>query len=129
MPKKPKQSTPSLFGDDGATKPEKKPRKPHPLGPWWEAIAKLIGLENAKAAGGRVWGVAAKIKDAGIEPEQLAKLPEVIKRYAGWRKVLDIAAITQTWVWLIEPPREIGRTSPIRDATESINSNGGDSPF
>lgn len=120
----------NLFGEDEPRQPTE--RKPHPLTPWYDAIGELIGPAAAKSAAGRVLKIAKQMKSFGLTPERLkAALPGVVAKYAGWRKVIDLAAVQECWPWIITPPT----ATPARPSRSALDvaaartQNGGADPF
>jgi len=114
----------SLFGE--AAPPARVERAPHPLAPWYDAIADLIGATAAKASAGRVLKIAKAMKDAGIAPDDVrANLFDVVRRYSPWRKVVDLTAVQCCWPWLKEPPQTIDNPSPSAFAADVLRIAGG----
>lgn len=114
----------SLFGDDGPSPKRSKPAiASHPLRPWFDAIAELVGPLAVKQAGGRVAKIAAAMVAAGVAPEELRHLPEVIRVHAPYMTSLDLSAVQRCWVWLREPPRGVQPT-PNQWRELSLNPDG-----
>ena len=70
--------------------------------------------------------IAAAMKAADVTPEEVRRdLPGVINRYAGWRRVIDLAAVQCCWFWLKEPPREVGKPAAAEQAAAALGRPGG----
>lgn len=122
--KKPAAGQLDLWGKTEERKPVKV-RPANPLDPWWEAIASLIGTTSAKAAGGRVAKIAAAMKAADVTPEEVRRdLPGIIRRYAGWRRVIDITAVQSCWGWIKDPPKEV-KPDAGTEAAAALGRSGG----
>lgn len=100
----------SLFGADGPAPRKKKANESHPLRPYFEALERLVGPLAVKAAGGRVARLAKEMSEAGIRPEELARLPAVVAACAPYMTTLDLSAVQRCWTWLREPPRVVRPT-------------------
>ncbi len=105
---------PSLFG--GSIAPAGRPaaRPAHPLAPWFEAIAGVIGRTAAVSSAGRVLKIAKAMKLAGLHPSTVPRIVDVVARYAAWRKTVDLSAVQECWPWLIEPPKTVGGGELVR---------------
>lgn len=127
--KKPANNQPSLFGDV-SRKREVKPRKANPLIPLVQAIETVVGVAQVNAARGRVFGIAKAMHMRGITPAEVHGLPRVIRQYAAWRTVLDLATVQQCWHWLRNPPQMTqDKRSPLDRARDAIEAYDGKPPF
>lgn len=125
--RKPNAAQPSLFGANVEAKPAR-PQRPNPLAPWFDAIAAIVGKTAVGAARSRVGRIAKNMRDAGLTPDRLADLPDVIRRYASWRSTLDLNTVQACWSWLIDPPKTVGG-GEVMAAVQAIQRNGGEPPF
>lgn len=127
--RKPAAGQPSLF--DAAAPAPKKPARANPLGPWFDAIAGVVGPTAVKAANGRVARIAKGMRDAGVAPERVADLGAVVRRYAPWRKTIDLGTVQACWPWLVEPPPAAGPAGggEVGAMLKAIHDNGGEAPF
>lgn len=121
--------TPSLFGDDKRLA-KKKEKKPHPFAPYFAAIAEIIGPITVRQATGRVSKIAKQMRDAGLTPDRVREITEVVARWAPWRKIIDLGTLQMCWPWILEPPLEVSaRPDSLALMDAAIKANGGEPPL
>lgn len=124
--------TPSLFGGGGELVParKRKANAGHKFAPYFDAIGAAIGPIAVRQSAGRVSKVAKAMYEAGLEPHQVKDVVAAIRKWAPWRKVIDLSAIQSCWPWVIEPPTEANaRPDPLALMDAATAANGGTPPL
>lgn len=87
-------------------------KKPHPLAPWFAAIAAVIGETAAKASGGRVARIAKQMQQAGLPAERVGEVVGVVREHWPNKKYVDLSTLQTYWPYILEAPASVsGPTS------------------